>query len=465
MAHSWPSGGQPSVVLDHDAIQHENLLLRELVTVYQRLTGLALQNADTATVARLLAQRTSATVAVVSRGLEVIAVAGPGAADGAPAENEVADDSASNHGAAGFVRDHLASPRLGAVLRSTGQTRRSLRLPDVGGGVPVIVVPILVADDVPAYLVTFGGSEEGPGGDLNLLVAEHAATICGVMLGRERVVAAAARQVRDDLVEGLLLGGGRDNGEVTRWAAHLGYDPAADHRVLAVAVDTSAAARSAENSAAAWQRAAVAVEQYFTLRLAETITSIRADEVVVVLPDGQPPGSQHLAEGCVARMRDLFGDAVVTIGIGGTCREPAEIARSYGQARRTIDALARLGRQGEVVAFEELGIHRLLLQVPDLLELRAFATEVLGPLSAADRQRGTEFLATLSCYFRENGSPQRTAQSLHVHPNTVTYRLRRIRAITGLQLDTYRDRLMAQVALEIYHALGTDPLAPERSSS
>src|SRR5262249_30609673 len=133
MAHSWPPGGQPSVVLDHEAIQHENLLLRELVTVYQRLTGLALQNADTATVARLLAQRTSATVAVVSRGLDVIAVAGPGPAD----------DSASNHGAAGFVRDHLASPRLGAVLRSTGQTRRSLRLPDVGGGVPVIVVPIL----------------------------------------------------------------------------------------------------------------------------------------------------------------------------------------------------------------------------------------------------------------------------------------------------------------------------------
>lgn len=80
-------------MLDHDAIQHENLLLRELVTVYQRLTGLALQNADTATVARLLAQRTSATVAVVSRGLEVIAVAGPDPAD-AP------DRGAADHGAA-----------------------------------------------------------------------------------------------------------------------------------------------------------------------------------------------------------------------------------------------------------------------------------------------------------------------------------------------------------------------------
>jgi len=41
-----------------------------------------------------------------------------------------------------------------------------------------------------------------------------------------------------------------------------------------------------------------------------------------------------------------------------------------------------------------------------------------------------------------------------VHPNTVAYRIRRIQEITGLQLDHYRDRLMAQVALEIIDALG-----------
>jgi DNA-binding PucR family transcriptional regulator len=154
-------------------------------------------------------------------------------------------------------------------------------------------------------------------------------------------------------------------------------------------------------------------------------------------------------------MRDLFPETVITIGIGGACRDPADIARSYGQARRTIDAVVRLGRQGQVVAFEDLGIHRLLLQVPDLAELRSFATEILGKLGAQERQRGTELLTTLACYFRENNSPQRTARSLHVHPNTVAYRIRRIQEITGLQLGSYRDRLMAQVALEIIGALGT----------
>jgi PucR C-terminal helix-turn-helix domain/GGDEF-like domain len=443
MAARWPEPRQPSVVVDHRAVQHENALLRELVTVYQHLTGLTLQDADVSTVARLLAERTVATVAVVSRSLEVLA-----AVSADPDGDDVAD----------YVRAYLTSPRLAAVLHSTVQTRRSLRLPDVGGAAGVIVAPILVGDDVPAYLMTFGGGRHGghqggwqdDGGDMSLLVTEHAATICGVILGRERVVAAAARQVRDDLVEGLLLGGGRDNGDVGRWARHLGYDPAREHRVLAVAFDAPGPARP--GAAVARDRVAAAIDHFFTTRMPGAITSIREDEVVIMVPE--PAEAGRLSSGCLARMRDLFPETVITIGIGGACRDPADIARSYGQARRTIDAVVRLGRQGQVVAFEDLGIHRLLLQVPDLAELRSFAAEILGQLGGQERQRGTELLTTLACYFRENSSPQRTARSLHVHPNTVAYRIRRIQEITGLQLGNYRDRMMAQVALEIIDALG-----------
>jgi sugar diacid utilization regulator len=438
MAETWPQAArQPSVVLDHRAVQHENALLRELVTVYQHLTGLTLQDADVSTVARLLAERTVATVAVVSRGLQVLAAASA--------------DAGTSDEVAGYVRDYLASPRLAAVLNSTAQTRRSLRLPDVGDAVPVIVAPILVGDDVPAYLMTFGSGQKGDGGDMSLLVTEHAATICGVILGRERVVAAAARQVRDDLVEGLLLGG-RDTGDVGRWARHLGYDATREHRILAVAFEAAGSARPAAGAGAFRKRVAAAIDHFFTTRMPGAITSIREDEVVIVVPE--PTEAGRLSSGCLARMRDLFPETVITIGIGAACQDPADIARSYGQARRTIEAVQRLGRRGQVVAFEDLGIHRLLLQVPDLAELRAFAAEILGRLDAQEGQRGSELLATLACYFRENSSPQRTARCLHVHPNTVAYRIKRIQEITGLELGSYRDRLMAQVALEIIDALG-----------
>jgi sugar diacid utilization regulator len=445
---------QPSVVLDERAVHRENALLRELVTVYQHLTGLTLQDADVSTVLQLLAKRTAATVAVVSRGLEVMAAAAPDLPD---------EQVASN------VRDYVAARRLGTVLNSTAQTRRSLRLPETGDSGGVIVAPILVGDDVPAYLLTFG-KPDADGGDMSLLVTEHAATICGVILGRERVVAAAARQVRDDLMEGLLLGAAHANGEVGRWARHLGYDASREHRVLTVAIEATGSAGAAGSAAALWKRVATAIDHFFTSRVPGAIIAVRDSEVVIVVPDrdGQAaagPEVSRLSAACLTRMRDLFPEAVVTIGIGGSCRDPAEIARSYGQARRTIDAVVRLGRQGQAVAFGDLGIHRLLLQVPDLAELKSFATEILGELDRQDPQRGAELLATLACYFRENNSPQRTAQSLHVHPNTVAYRLRRVQEITGLRLDTYRDRLMAQVAIEIVAATegGVDVLhATER---
>ncbi len=458
---------QPSVVLDERAVHRENALLRELVTVYQHLTGLTLQDADVSTVLQLLAKRTAATVAVVSRGLEVMAAAAPDLPDEQVATN---------------VREYVAARRLGTVLNSTAQTRRSLRLPETGDSGSVIVAPILVGDDVPAYLLTFG-KPDADGGDMSLLVTEHAATICGVILGRERVVAAAARQVRDDLMEGLLLGAAHANGEVGRWARHLGYDASREHRVLTVAIEATGSAGAAGSAVALWKRVATAIDHFFTTRVPGAIIAVRDGEVVIVVPDrdglaGGQGGSlprlaaaaashevSRLSAACLARMQDLFPEAVITVGIGGSCRDPAEIARSYGQARRTIDAVVRLGRQGQAVAFEDLGIHRLLLQVPDLAELKSFATEILGELDRQDPQRGAELLATLACYFRENNSPQRTAQSLHVHPNTVAYRIRRVQEITGLKLDTYRDRLMAQVAIEIVAATegGVDVLhAPER---
>src|SRR5207249_313240 len=199
------------------------------------------------------------------------------------------------------------------------------------------------------------------------LVTEHAATICGVILGREHVVAAAARRVRDDLVEGLLLGRGRDDGDAQRWAAHLGYDPGREHNVMVIAFD---------------------------------------------IGDPRPP---HDGE-----------------------------------------TLRRIGRAGTVTAFADLGIHRLLLQVPQLAELRSFADDVLGSLSPGEHERRAEYLTTLACYLRENSSPQRAARFLHVHPNTVAYRIKRIEEITGLSMDSYRDRLTTQVALEILDALGDE---------
>jgi sugar diacid utilization regulator len=437
-------------------VEAENALLRELVTVYRHLSGLAMQDADLAGVTQLIAERASATVAVVSQLMDVQTAAAPGL----PPEK-----------AAALVREHVVHPRLGQVLRASRQSQRALRLPNVGGVPAIIVAPILVGDEVPSYLITLDPSGETFSEDMSLLVTEHAATICGVILGRERVVQAAARRVRDDLVEGLLLGRGREAGDAARWAAHLGYDPSAEHHVVAIAFELPPA--RASDAEALRQRIRESIEHFMTTRAPDAIVSAREAEVVVVTqgprdaggPKSAAPDAKKLASACLQRLAELFPGAKVVIGIGGACRDADEIARSYDQAHRTTQTLWRLGRSGAVSAFEDLGIHRLLLQVPDLGELRAFAHEVLGRLSEHEHEHKSEYLATLACYFRENNSPQRASRLLHVHPNTVAYRIKRIEEITGLKLDNYRDRLIAQVALEILTALPEEQLGlPEGQS-
>jgi sugar diacid utilization regulator len=438
--------GPPVVNTDDDAIGRENAALRRLVAVYRHLSGLAVQDSGLAAVTELIAKHMDATVAVVDEKMDVLAAAS--------ATGRMSD-------AARYFQGRVAHPRLTQVLGVTGRTRRAIRMPDVDETAPVIVAPILVGDEVPAYVMTLDGAPEASD-DLRLLLTEHAATICGVILGRERVVAAAATRVRYDLVEGLLSGKGSDNDELLRWARHLGYDDKEDHRVLSVMLGDPRIHADEPD-----RRVSGAVERFFTTHVSDAINAVRGREVTVVMAEereARPRRSRvvHSAELCLKRLRELFPETTITVGIGGVCRSPADISRSYDEARRTIDVAWRMGRDGTAVVFDDLGIHRLLLQVADPAQLREFAWEVFGGVARGAKGNAAEYLSTLVCYFRANNSPQRASKTLHVHPNTVSYRIRRIEEMTGLDLDNYRDRLMAEVALEILDAVGEENLGYRR---
>ena len=81
--------------------------------------------------------------------------------------------------------------------------------------------------------------------------------------------------------------------------------------------------------------------------------------------------------------------------------------------------------------------------------------QVLGELLAYDSKHQADFVLTLASFLGNNASPQATARELAVHVNTVSYRLQRIRTISGLNLDQAEDRLLAGVALKII--AGTSP--------
>ena len=77
----------------------------------------------------------------------------------------------------------------------------------------------------------------------------------------------------------------------------------------------------------------------------------------------------------------------------------------------------------------------------------------LGPLIEHDSARKGALVATLRAYL-ETGEQQQAAHRLRVHPNTLRYRLDRIREITGLDLEDPETRLNLSVALRVQSLLG-----------
>jgi PucR family transcriptional regulator, purine catabolism regulatory protein len=405
------------------ALQSQNATFRQLVTIHDRLGGLVLQGADVAAITQVLAELIGRRVLLLDTQLRATATATPaGSPDGQPWAP--------------------AQPYVSRVLESLAGGRRPLRVPpmpdwDVRG--PCVLAPIAVGDAILGYLAILEESNAPSAGeDVDLQIVQHAATVYALSMMRERMAAEVAQQLKNELFEGLLLGRTQDEQVVYERALRLGYDPSHAYRALVVSCS--------EKSSRLLDRLA----EFCAERLPRAIVTVRADELVVLAPESD---ATDLARRLCQQAGLLMPGSPVTVGIGGVCASPPAIARSYEQARRAVSTAVRFGKRGEVVAFDELGLYRLLFHVSDPAELRGFVDQVLGPLIEYDRQRQSSLVPTLATFLGHNGNLQASARELDLHVNSVTYRLQRIQAIARLDLDRSEDRLQAQVALKVLDGL------------
>ncbi|MBV9546132.1 MAG: helix-turn-helix domain-containing protein [Chloroflexi bacterium] len=266
------------------------------------------------------------------------------------------------------------------------------------------------------------------------------------------MAAEVARQLKDELFEGLLLGRTQDEQVARERAMRLGYKPEITYRVV-VLVAREADATAAEErpeTVARRRRLLESLSELCARRSDSAFAALREDELVVLLPEDDDP----VAVGRMALQQAaaLLPAWQLTVGVGGTCSNASAIARSYAQARRALETAWRFGRQGEVVSFDDLGLYRLLFHVTDPDELRGFVEQVLGALLEYDQRHNADFVRTLGTFLEHNGNLQATARDLNLHVNSVAYRLQRIQSIAGLDLERAEDRLLAQVALKIVAA-------------
>jgi len=429
---SDPSGLQSTI----SSLQVQNAALRQLVVIHDRLGALVLQGADVTAITRMMADLVGRRILLLDALLQVVAMAVP-----AGDERFVVD---------GFVWAP-GQEYLRAVLATLARERRPLRVPpmaDFGVDASCVLAPVAVGEAILGYLAILAEGEAAVGEDLDLQIVQHAATVYALSMMRERSATEVARQLEDELFEGLLLGRTQDEQVARERAIRLGYNPLVSYRVLVlIAVESDAQAAERPESTAQRRRLLETLAELCTRRSADVFAAVRADELVALVPEAAAP--RELGRTALQQAAALLPAWQVTVGIGGPCGSAGAIARSYAQARRALATAQRFGNQGDVVAFEDLGVYRLLFHVTDPAELSGFIDQVLGPLIDYDQRHNADLVHTLAAFLAHNGNLQATARELSLHVNSVTYRMQRIQAIAGMDLEQSEDRLLAQVALKI----------------
>ena len=136
----------------------------------------------------------------------------------------------------------------------------------------------------------------------------------------------------------------------------------------------------------------------------------------------------------------------VSIGIGSMVDNIKDIARSYREAQAALEVGRVFDTDKNIVSYENLGIGRLIYQLPTTL-CEMFLNEVFkkGSIEALDR----ETLSTIRCFFENNLNVSETSRKMFVHRNTLVYRLDKIKKLTGLDLREFDNAITFKVALMV----------------
>ena len=120
--------------------------------------------------------------------------------------------------------------------------------------------------------------------------------------------------------------------------------------------------------------------------------------------------------------------------------------KSYKEAKMAIDVGKIFYAERNVVAYSDLGIGRLIYQLPVNL-CKIFVEEIFGDNVPYDLDEET--LITINKFFENNLNVSETSRQLYIHRNTLVYRLDKLQKMTGLDLRNFDDAIIFKITLMV----------------
>ena len=280
---------------------------------------------------------------------------------------------------------------------------------------------------------------------LDTRAMEHATVVTALELMRARTAAEVEQRLRGSLVADLLSTDGADLDALLDRARRLGWDLSGAQALISV--------RCVEPRSAA-ERALTTADRFASTHSPRPLIALYRGDLVLIAPTDSP--AQADAPEVARRLIDTLtatGAVELAVGVATPAVAASELPDLFRTVRGALD-LAADGAASTVVDLRDVAIDHLLLQLDDPDRLRAFARTVLGAALDYDRQHSSELIRTARVLLDADLDRGAAAALLHLHPNTVAQRMRRLESLTGLRTSRPRDLMSLTSALTVARIAG-----------
>lgn len=287
--------------------------------------------------------------------------------------------------------------------------------------------------------------------DMDLAALEHACTVLSLELFKEQAVFDTQQRLKGEFVKKLYSG--HIDEAIIQKAKSLNFDPSLNYTAMIIEFHQSSKPKLSRDGFI--RKMIQLINQILTDSLTQNITVEHRNQIVVLLSN-RPQTEGALL---ISRMKDKAKmiqqeiqkrnwNVKAVFGIGRMKQGLLNVQYSLQEAEKCLKYMQRFHYENQIISYSDLGIQRFILQHSEE-EIHEFIDEVLGPLIEYDKARNGELLKTLYIYLEKNQNTKRTAETLHVHINTLNYRLKRIEEILSLDLSAGTQLLNLHLAVSL----------------
>lgn len=352
------------------------------------------------------------------------------------------------------------------LLQATPPDKEGQELPEILNdetlqkkGLARVVLPIQIPHEVVGYISLIGESSDFD--HLERLIMGQVAPILSLEFARERERSRVEVRYQSEAFMDVVQGSYQQLEEMQARARLLGHDLNVPQAVIIFELALEETGYPSGSPHAQWSKRL----RQELLRTWPTAWVIHEPHRVMALLPCTRNAHSHEAENNLLDEQTILKSLERTLarlhspnvpqkplysgGMGQIARDLPAIPQAWREAQQALEIGRRLFGEGKVHSFVRLGIYRLLFPLYGEQALLDFYKETLGPLLESDNRSNQALLETLEGFFRCNGNLSETARSMHLHRNSLLYRLGRIEELLGRSLEDAELRLSLQIALKI----------------